>query len=340
MVQLNPMTKNRILSICIPTYNRCKVLLNSVSNILNSTDQRFNIIVCDDSNNEETVNSLHNIKDERLIVLKNSHALRFTNVTYCLTKATGDYCLLLLDKDTINIDYLSSFIDILKNNDIALGYIKLSSQRVGVIQKFNQGYPSILNMAYLSKHCSGYFYKSRLYKHSKTVNTIIENNDLFPFPFELVNSELSQAGMSIIIDLPILILETPQDSAKISSGNFIGKDIYFMPSNRKIEFKRYCCNLMKLDGISRFHKGIILQKFFYRYLFSVTTGLKYTLLNPIVCSHSKIPCHKMTVFELIKQLYIASTCYWTSTSWIGIYRIPIYLKCIIRNICSIIKASL
>lgn len=334
------MKKNRILSICIPTYNRSEVLLRSVQNILKSNDSRFEIIVCDDSNNDLTTKTLQTIKDERLIINKNKNQLRFTNVTYCLTQASGEYCILILDKDSININYLPNFINILENNNIALGYVKLSSKKLGTIQKFSPGYPSILNMAYLSKHCSGYFYKTSLYQQSETVKNIISSNDKFPFPFELINSEISQLGPAITVDLPLLILEKPKDSAKTPSGNFTGKNIYFMPPNRMIEFKRYCSNLQQINKLSKTQKAPILQKFFYQYLFSVTTGLKYTLLDPTICNHSKIPCYKMSIFELFKQSNIASKCYFSSTSWIGYSRYFIYLKCIIRNICSILKASL
>lgn len=329
-----------ILSICIPTYNRADVLLKSIRNILSCEDDRFEIIICDDSPNDITIKELSKIEDKRLIIIKNKSTLGFVNVSSCLTNANGLYSLLLLDKDTINIKYLPNLIDILENHDIAQGYIKLTCIHIGEIYMYNCGFDSVLHMAYLSKHCSGYFYKTKLYKCSNTVKTILKEHDCFPFPFELINSELAFLGASIQIELPILVLETPEDSARKPSGNFFNDKIYFMPTNRTLEFNRYCENLSSITNLSKYEKSVILRKIFYRYLFSMTTGLKYNLLNKHLCEHSLIQCHKLSLYELLNQAYDASKTYWSITHWIGIYQLPIYLRCIIRNIFSIIKSFL
>lgn len=61
------MNSNMVLSICIPTYNRADVLLESIRNILSCEDDRFEIIVCDDSPNDVTIKELSKIEEKLLI---------------------------------------------------------------------------------------------------------------------------------------------------------------------------------------------------------------------------------------------------------------------------------
>lgn len=329
------MTK-RILSICIPTYNRLPSLISLVTKILKVEDNRFEVVVSDDSVNDATIKALSFIKDDRLIIHHNSKKLGFVNVSFCLTLANGLYSILLLDKDSFNTIYLSELIDLIEKQNLFFGCVKLTCDKVANPIYYSNGEQSLYHMAYLSRHCSGYFYKTSIYRKSKILQKIIQDNDPFPFPFELINAELSVYYGSLEIQIPILQLEKEENSAIIKSGNFLREKIYFMPHNREVQFLRYVTNLSEI-GIPNKDKFRTLKRIYYFYLFSVSTGFRVVMKTPSVCQHSDIECRNISFYEMLKHSLHAVNLYLSSTRWIGLRRYIILISCHIRNIVSMIN---
>ncbi|MFE5324758.1 glycosyltransferase family 2 protein [Paenibacillus sp. NPDC056579] len=59
-----------MISVILPTYNREKVLLRSINSILNQTYREIELIVIDDNSNDNTENLIKEIKDDRIIYIK------------------------------------------------------------------------------------------------------------------------------------------------------------------------------------------------------------------------------------------------------------------------------
>ena len=119
------------ISFCIPTYNRCKELLETTSNIIKQAieiDKEADIEICisDNASSDNT--------NESLLYLKNKYPLVRFNINYNITNvgydknvinvlnlATGDYIVLKGDDDYIReggVKRIFELIDIYKDIDI------------------------------------------------------------------------------------------------------------------------------------------------------------------------------------------------------------------------------
>lgn len=64
------MEQTPFFSVIIPTYNRAHIIDFSVKSVLNQTFKNFELIVIDDGSNDNTEEVIKNIKDKRLIYIK------------------------------------------------------------------------------------------------------------------------------------------------------------------------------------------------------------------------------------------------------------------------------
>lgn len=104
-----------ILSICIPVYNGGERMYANVKRILESDDQRFEIVVCDNGSTDEGFRKLKAISDKRLHIYINEKNIGpLENGLKVLSKGKGKYLMLLLDRDILQKEYLISYIHMLE----------------------------------------------------------------------------------------------------------------------------------------------------------------------------------------------------------------------------------
>ena len=116
-----------ILSICIPTYNRGRILYENIKNWLKTSNQNFEIIVSDNCSDDNTLELLNSIDDNRLVILTNEKNMGgFINGNRTLLSGRGKYLMYLTDKDLISMEYFDDIIETLKNNDFATGRFVLN----------------------------------------------------------------------------------------------------------------------------------------------------------------------------------------------------------------------
>ena len=118
--------EKKVLSICIPTYNRKEVLIDEIKQYLSVQDERFCIKVNDNCSTDGTVTALLQIHDDRLIVSRNEkNEGSVPNWMKALLNCNSEYVIFVLDKDLIDIKYLSAFIDYLVSDKPNFGYVDL-----------------------------------------------------------------------------------------------------------------------------------------------------------------------------------------------------------------------
>ena len=88
-----------LVSVIIPTYNRCKLLQRSINSVLNQTHKNLEIIVVDDNSNDGTANYIGSLNDKRIVYFrhdrnKGGSAARNTGIM----KANAEY-ISFLDSD-------------------------------------------------------------------------------------------------------------------------------------------------------------------------------------------------------------------------------------------------
>jgi len=169
---------------------------------------------------------------------------------------------------------------------------------------YKKGFNSVLNMAYLSKHPSGNFYKTAVFKQLKIIENINSNPLEFAFITELINAEASFFGKSIIINFPVIspsFINSKEDFELSKSHTYVEKEnLYFMPSQRIVEFSTYMINVSMLNLSSK-EKRILFNKIYLRGLVSSTYEYRKNLMDSQFCSHYRIGTCKVSLFELLKN---------------------------------------
>ncbi|MCM1106152.1 MAG: glycosyltransferase [Blautia sp.] len=104
-----------VLSICMPVYNGGERMYANIKGILESNDQRFEIVVCDNGSTDDGIKKLQNLSDERLHIYVNEKNIGpLENGLKALSVGKGKYLMLLLDRDILQVEYLVPYIQMLE----------------------------------------------------------------------------------------------------------------------------------------------------------------------------------------------------------------------------------
>ena len=95
------MTKEILLSICIPTFNRGELAHALVTECLQIKSDAIEIIISDNHSTDDTEKLLSAISDPRFLYHRNDENVGWDNMGRVLMLAHGKFCLLLRDKDSI-----------------------------------------------------------------------------------------------------------------------------------------------------------------------------------------------------------------------------------------------
>lgn len=301
------MFKKPKISICIPTFNRGKKVSELVNSILKYKGDEIEVLVLDNLSTDDTNELLDKIIDSRLTYVKNEENIGgIKNIFKSLIIANGEYCFLCLDKDRIDYEKIEELIKRVVNSDILFGHCILNGIEDKPDVLFEKGFNSVFNMAYLSSHPSGMFYKTEVLRHLPVINQIFKENKKFGFYTELINAEMSTLGPSKIINLPVFGTETKEECGEIKSFTYTNEsEIFFFPKNRSDEFLMYSKNLYSLD-LTYEEKNIILKKIFLKGLLASTIAFRSILKDMSICNHYFIKTRNVSVLEMIKSAFLFS----------------------------------
>ena len=104
-----------LLSICIPTYNRCESVKICVNRWLSFDIPWIEVVVVDNASSDKTKNYMENVRDIRFHYHRNDSNIGFLNIYYCTTHALGEFCMLVSDEDVpkaIDWDLLRKEMDL------------------------------------------------------------------------------------------------------------------------------------------------------------------------------------------------------------------------------------
>ncbi len=91
-----------LVTIGIPTFNRCDLLAYAIQSALRQTYHNLQIIIADDGSSDATAESVNRLQDARIIYYRHEHNLgMIANWNTCVNRATGDYFLMLNDDDEL-----------------------------------------------------------------------------------------------------------------------------------------------------------------------------------------------------------------------------------------------
>jgi glycosyltransferase involved in cell wall biosynthesis len=297
----NNINVDPLISICIPTFNRAEKVYRLVNDLLRYEGDDIEIVVLDNCSTDQTQVLMTGIKDARLKYIENERNVGGPiNLLKALTFAKGEYGFMCLDKDRLDPEKIRNLISRIQSDPhIVFGYcgLNLTEETNDVI--YSQGYESLMNMAYLSSHPTGMFYKMSILKAKPKLAEIFHINKKFGFYTDILNGEMAMSGAGKVINLPIFYTESKDDSAKITSFTYNEKDLYFAPNQRINEFNMYAKSASQLD-LGQVEQFKLLRILFIRAFIAATAGYKTILNDHKVCEHYNINSRKVGVLELVK----------------------------------------
>lgn len=109
------------VSICIPAYKRADVLKRCLDSVFEQDFSDFEVIVTDDSPNDDLKNLIKSYQDNRILYFKNNPALGFPeNWNEAIRKASGEYIKIMHHDDWFATPQsLRKFADMLDENPTA-----------------------------------------------------------------------------------------------------------------------------------------------------------------------------------------------------------------------------
>lgn len=152
---------DKVLSICIASYNKSEITTNHVKRILSCSNPELEVVVVDNASTDDTVERLNKISDSRLHVIVNKENIGgATNIAKAIFEGKGRFCLYSNDRDIVYPEKLDGFIEFLKKYpEIGGGHCVRVKLKENVHFLMYQGVSGLLKMAFRDEHPTGYFFK-------------------------------------------------------------------------------------------------------------------------------------------------------------------------------------
>ncbi|MBK5262600.1 MAG: glycosyltransferase family 2 protein [Peptostreptococcaceae bacterium] len=252
------------LSICIPTYNRKKEVVDLVKSILSNRCEDIEVVVTDNVSTDGTIEALATIDDRRLRICKNQVAIpAFNNMVQSIFNANGKYAFYCNDRDLIYANKLDDLIDILRTSEYSFIFTtRRKEENQGDLQIFKKGYDSLIHHN-CTHHPTGMVFNSDLMReYLEKENYFSYLKDMYPLSFLM--RDLFKYEKSAIYNIGCWD-ERPQEfKSKNIAGTMIGKTLYFYPEMSILLMKDTLTHIFKVND------------------YSLTKNEEYTLVNYVI----------------------------------------------------------
>lgn len=296
-------TKQPILSICIPTYNRAAVLINNIKKYLSINESRFCINICDNASTDDTVKVLSEITDERISIHCNKENIGGpSNIMTSMQCSNAKYVLLILDKDTICIDFISQFIDALETYSPYWGMVNLYSEASLSPMTFKKGIEAIRNTGvYTPKHPSGFFVKRELYETFFKSDWQTIKGENLNFPLELCQLYFALRYDMMVINIPLIKTESIQVAKTVKSYSYNQQNCWFLYGAREMYYRTMLVRILASElGIDE--KKIIITEMTNITLKNVGVTLRTWLEDPRICEHYYLQTRTISAYEMTDNM--------------------------------------
>jgi len=261
MIQHQP-----FLSICIPAYNSVELISRSIQLIIDQSFNDFEIIISDDSTNEDVFDFYNSLKDNRINYFKHRSITTATeNWNFALKKSKGRYKMLLHHDDYFrnNLVLDKIYKDYLKNGEMMVYFLNFINE-----DKFKKFYYNKFSMKQFFKYPNNLLYVNYLSTPSclvlnQKVDLLYNEElkwlvdvDLYSRLFKKFNS------IKFISDISIVIGSGDERITNTILKKDILKEFYLLTKNKIYKYKLgiYFVKFMKLKIILSGYFNFILSK--------------------------------------------------------------------------------
>ena len=153
----------KLLSVCIPTYNRINELTEVIDSLLTLPGNNFDIVITDNLSTDETCEKLLAYSDARVKYIRNEKALPpFLNMIRSIFNATGEYALYCNDRDLLYPEGISKLMEVLKGQELAFLWSPAAGKKsTNKLSVYSAGYDSLMAHASIH-HPTGMVYNRRI----------------------------------------------------------------------------------------------------------------------------------------------------------------------------------
>lgn len=293
-----------LLTICKPTYNRKNVLIPDLKSYCAYKDMRLRFKISDNCSTDGTAEEIILLQkeDNRVVYSRCEKNIGATlNCMASLKGANSEYIMLVIDKDTVDMAYMPNFLDYLEKEKPYYGYVDLSNNQPYHVDVFPAGFQAMKHVGFLSKHPSGFFWRTDLFEQETEKAYFKKVDKSFDFIYDLTQGMLGSQYPGSIVYLPLIINANlrPKDSTNEGKSYTYNEDnFYFGRKQRENAFIYY------IQSVFSSNVEISVKKQFFcyqieRFICAVTISLQQIYANESVCRHYNLIMRKITFKEMM-----------------------------------------
>lgn len=290
-----------LLTICKPSYNKADILIRDIKSYLDLKDDRLYVKINDNKSTDNTILELNKFSNSHLIFhVNDDNKGPGPNYLAALRGANTRYVMFLTDKDTVNLDVLKQFMDYLEMEEPIFGYVNLGCKEYSPAISIPEGVESVLKLAYLSKHPSGYFWRTDVLENALNQPYFNGLDPKFVFPFEIINGFVASMYSGTIVNMPLVITANDRgDKSKTASYN--ESNIFFGKEQLLLRYNVYAKGLME-TSLDKESKSYILKILTKSFAYMITVTMRHLYQQDAKCYHYNLNKRVISFNEMIQNL--------------------------------------
>ncbi|MGB9734617.1 MAG: glycosyltransferase [bacterium] len=116
-------TEKKFISICIPTFNRARLIKDAIDSVLSQQYSNYEIVIVDDGSIDDTANVISSYHNPRIRYIRKEHSGAPSTRNICIKEARGDYILWLDSDDVLLPGILQTYAETIdKSPDVDVLY--------------------------------------------------------------------------------------------------------------------------------------------------------------------------------------------------------------------------
>lgn len=285
-------TEQPIVSFCISSFRRYKVLEELIQEILSVPTDKIEVAVCDDKSLDGSIEEIRKISDSRLKVYVNDENVGSSlNIHDSLEKGNGKYLFYINERDNVDKFKIEKLVEILEELDkkkVAFAQCHVTGGNAEIYHIFEAGRESLLQFSCRIDHPTGYIFKRDVWEKITNKRILFENQDYGDYPITMVCAIMAKKHKGALIYGDICDLQRRRIDFVKEKSRFHekrkDKRLWYMPEVifRELQIGQ---KFLKKIGIEKNIREQILLERYREYLSLCVTNYKKMIMDPACTAH-------------------------------------------------------